>query len=324
MKAAFIEQVGSPANILIGELPIPVISKNQVLVKVHYTIVNHVDCYIRSGKYAQALPKPFILGRDFCGEVVQVGKEINTFKVGDKVWSNCQGIHGRQGSFAEYLAVSENTLFHLPDKVDPLEAIAVFHSALTAIIGLEREARLRKQEVLYVNGAAGSIGAAVIQVAKAQGAMIIASTHGQEKTAYCQQLGADAVIDYKQDIGSLLSQLAPNGVNVFWNTSRLHDFKLSLPLLALKGRYILMAGAGTEAMLPVGELYTRDTSILGFTITNASLDEISKVAVKINALLEQGLIKVKIDSVLPLEETRQAHTMMESSSLWGKIVIKVS
>ena len=324
MQAAYIEKVGSPDVICVGELPIPEILESEILVKVNATTVNHVDCYIRSGKYSQNLPNPYIVGRDFCGEVLKVGKAVHQFKVGDKVWSNCQGIHSRQGTFAQFLAVSPETIFHLPPHVNPLEAVAVFHSGFTAILGLTREASIKTDDILYVHGAAGNIGAAVIQVGKAMGAKVIASTHGKEKIDYCYQLGADEVIDYKEDIQTPLKKFAPQGINVFWNTSRIHDFKTSLPLLALKGRYILMAGSGTESVLPIGALYTNDASIRGFAITNASLRETQQASGEINSLLEKGVLSARIDKVLSLNETQQAHELMEENSIWGKIVLNIS
>jgi len=324
MKAAYIEKTGASDQIIIGDLPVPVINDNEVLVKVTYTTVNHVDCYIRSGKYARQLPNPYIIGRDFCGEVVQIGKAVKQFKVGDKVWSNCQGIDGRQGTFAQYLAVKENTIFHLSRNVDPLQAVAVLHSTFTAILGLEREAQAKAGQVIYIHGAAGNIGAALIHTAKFLGLSVIAGTHGQEKIDYCYQLGADVVIDYKDDVNRNIRKFAPDGVNIFWNTSRFHDFKLSLPLLALKGRYILMAGSGNEATFSVGELYTNDASIRGFTISNATMEEVEQTAEKINSLLEHQSVGAKIDKVLALEDARQAHDLMESGSAWGKIMIKIS
>jgi NADPH2:quinone reductase len=321
VKAAYIEKVGAPDVIRIGVLPIPAISVSEVLVKISTTTVNHVDCYIRSGKYRQELPSPFIIGRDCCGEVVQVGSNVNEFKIGDRVWSNCLGIQGRQGTFAEYVAVPPEALFHLPENTDPLQAVALFHSAFTAILGLTREAELKPGDVLYVHGAAGNIGAALIQVAKSYGAHVIASTHGEEKAEYCRQLGADEVLDYREDLVQPLTRFAPQGINVFWNTSRHHDFKTSLSLLAKKGRYILMAGSGAEAVLPIGDLYTKDASIRGFAITNASLEETKQAAHKINDLLKKRLLSVKIDQIMPLEAAQQAHELMEQDAIWGKIVI---
>ena len=212
----------------------------------------------------------------------------------------------------QFLAVSPQTIFHLPPHVNPLEAVAVFHSSFTAILGLTREASIQAKDILYVHGAAGNIGAAVIQVGKAMGAQVIASTHGKEKTDYCYKLGADEVIDYKEDIKKPLKKFAPQGINIFWNTSRLHDFKISLPLLAPKGRYILMAGSGSEAILPIGALYTNDASIRGFTITNASLRETQQAAKEINALLEKGVLSAKVDTILSLNQTQQAHELMSS------------
>ncbi len=180
------------------------------------------------------MPMPFVIGRDFCGEIIEVGRNVRHFKIGERVWSNCQGIQNQQGTFAQFLAVNPATIFPLPSDVDPIAAVGAFHSAFTAILGLTREAELKVDDVLFVHG-----------------------------------------------------------------------------------------GAGSEALLPIGDLYTKDASIRGFAITNASLTETQQAALQINQLLAQHAIKTKIAQKLPLSEAREAHRLMEKDEIWGKIILEI-
>jgi NADPH:quinone reductase len=127
---------------------------------------------------------PFIIGRDMVGIVEGVGSNVKRFAPGARVWCNNQGYHGRQGTFAECLAVDEEFLYPLPDGVDDKEAAAVIHSATTASIGLLREAQLRGGESVFINGGAGNVGSAVLQLAANLGARVIV-TAGPNRQSCC-------------------------------------------------------------------------------------------------------------------------------------------
>ena len=220
MKAAYIDQLGPPENIRYGELPPPVVGERDVLVKVAAVTVNPIDTYIRSGAYKTLLPLPFIVGRDLTGVVAEIGPEVTRFKPGDRVWANNQGYDGRQGTFAEYVSVDERLLYPLPPGVDLHEAVAVLHSALTAVIGLFAKARVQEGETIFVNGGSGNVGTAVLQLAKASGARVIVTAGNEEKICWCQELGADLVINYKtQDIEQAIRGFASNGVDIYWDAS---------------------------------------------------------------------------------------------------------
>src|SRR5262249_46948223 len=164
LKAADIANVGPPEDIRSGDLPLPALGRDDVLVKVAAVCVNPVDTYIRSGELPMALPFPFVVGRDLTGVVAAVGPAVTRFRPGDRVWCNNQGYHGRQGTFAEYAAVAEGLLYPLPAGVDDREAVAFVHSGLTACLGLRR-ADLRTGEALLLNGGSGNVGSAVRQLA---------------------------------------------------------------------------------------------------------------------------------------------------------------
>jgi NADPH:quinone reductase len=325
MKAAFIERPGPPESICYGEVETPVIrNARQVLVKVVAVTVNPIDTYIRSGAHPIALPRPFIIGRDLVGVVDSVGAGVTRFAPGQHVWSNNQGYGGRQGTFAEFVNVDEDLLYSLPDGVNEQEAVAVVHSALTACLGLMREAGLKPGETLFINGGSGSVGSSVLQVARHLGARVIVTAGSPEKLRRCIGLGADRAINYKtEDVVAAIRDFAPQGVDVYWDTTREPDFERAVPLLKHRGRLILMAGLNARPPFPVGAFYTKDCSMHGFAITNATTEELRDVADQINRLLVAGALKAKVNRVMSLAEAAMAHRLFEEhqAELNGKIVL---
>jgi NADPH:quinone reductase len=172
MKAAFIEEIGSPDVIKVGDLPDPKLAVDHVLVKVDAVSVNPIDTYIRKGSYNAGIIFPFIIGRDMVGTVAQTKPDTEQFSVGDRVWCNNQGYSGRQGTFAEFISVHKDLLYRLPPEVDALNAVASVHSALTAVVGLRGRAGLRRGETLFINGGSGNVGTSAIQLARSIGARV--------------------------------------------------------------------------------------------------------------------------------------------------------
>ena len=192
MKAAYIEKLGPPENIQFGDLPKPAIGASQVLVKVAAVAVDPIDTYIRRGAYSTRMEFPFIIGRDMVGRVEAVGGSVKRFSPGARVWCNNQGYHGRQGTFAEYLAIEEDLLYPLPDAAEEKETVAVLHSATTASIGLLREAKLRPGESVFVNGGAGNVGSAVLQLAARIGARVIVTAGSRGRPGLVSLAGSGA------------------------------------------------------------------------------------------------------------------------------------
>jgi NADPH2:quinone reductase len=139
MKAAYIEEPG-PAEAVIryGDLPRPQPQAGQVLVKVGAVAVNPIDTYLRGGANYWPLPRPFILGCDLAGTVVERGPGATRFQVGDRVWGSNQGLMGRQGTFAEYCAVDEVWLYPTPPQVTDEQAAACALVGITAHLGARR------------------------------------------------------------------------------------------------------------------------------------------------------------------------------------------
>jgi NADPH2:quinone reductase len=330
MKAAYITRTGPPEVILYGDLPVPELKPNQCLVKVAAVDVNPIDVYWRAGMVPAKIQFPFILGRDLAGTVVQAGVAVENFKSGDRVWATNMGFGDRSGTFAELVAVEEEWLHVTPDNVPDEDAVAVSLVGVTAHLGLRQQAHLHRDEVLFVNGGSGGVGSCVVQMAKIMGATVITTAGSRIKADLCHELGADHVINYKtEEVTDRVRQLAPNGVNVWWETLREPNFEKTIPLLALRGRMIIMAGRDAKPEFPVGPFYVKDCSLHGFALFNASATEIRASAEEISRWMAEGKLRARIDRTLPLSDAAKAHRLQEASTvhksgeLAGKIVLKV-
>jgi NADPH2:quinone reductase len=328
MKAAYIREPGPPTNITYGELPTPEPRGAEVLVRVGAVCVNPIDTYIRAGAIKMNIPQPFVIGCDLAGTVEKVGPAAKRFKPGDRVWGSNQGLFGRQGTFAEYAAVDEGWLYPTPAGVSDEHAAAAALVGITAHLGLSR-AMLKAGESLFVNGGTGGVGSTVVQMAKALGARIATVGGTPEKVAECKKLGADAAWCYKSDdVDARIKEFAPGGLDVWWETVREPSFERVVPLLGMRGRYVLMAGRDAKPVFPVGPFYTKDCTLIGFAMFNASQDEQRTCSVDINRWLAEGKLKPRIDRVMPLAEAAAAHqlqqdnTLEKKGTLAGKIVLK--
>ncbi|TWU02348.1 NADPH:quinone reductase [Stieleria varia] len=330
MKAAFIEQTGSPDVIRFDDLPEPKPGADQVVIRNHAVCVNPIDTYVRGGLVAGELPMPYILGCDAAGVVESVGANVTEFRTGDRVWCSNQGLLGRQGTFAEKIAVDAHWCYPIPNNVEFTTAAACALVGITAHLGLFQFAKLVANETLLVIGGTGGVGSMVVQMAKAAGATVITTAGSDEKCALATKLGADTVIHYRnQSIADAASQAAPDGVNVFWETRRSPDFDMAVQLLAPRGRMIVMAGRDARPEFPVGPFYVKECSLHGFVMFKASPDEMRVAADDINRWLSDGKLVANIDRVMPLSEAAAAHRIQQAATvegtetLQGKIVLTV-
>ena len=323
VTAAYITAIGPAENIRLGELPMPSLGPTDVLVRAEVVAVNHVDTFVRSGAYRTALPLPFIVGRDVVGVVAAAGVGVVGFAVGDRVWCNSLGHAGRQGSSATYVVVSAERLYPLPDGVDPLDAVAALHPGATAYLALFQHARIKPGQTIVVGGAGGSVGSAVVQLAATAGARVLATASPRD-IDWCHSCGAEQVFDYgNPDIEARIAAAAPDGVDVYLDTSGRHNFDAIIPVLGHGARIVLMAALDARPVLPVGAVYTRDISLLGFVISNASVSELAEAAELINPLLAQGILRIRVAEVMSLADAAQAHSMVESRQVKGRILLRV-
>ncbi len=248
---------------------------------------------------------------------------VSRYQPGDRVWCNNQGFEGRQGTFAELLAIDEKLLYPLPPAADEREVVAFVHSGLTALIGLERGAaggrridlrRRRRGERRF-----GRV--AIRQIARGQDLR-----HGRRARRASIGVGGSeptAAANYRtDDVARQAAPVSPHGFNVYWDTSGHHDFDQAVGLLAPGGRIVVMAGMAARPQFPVGPFYVKNCSLFGFAITYATAEQYDRAAAEINRHVAAGKLQVRIDRVLPLSSAAEAHRLVESGArLQGKLVL---
>jgi NADPH:quinone reductase-like Zn-dependent oxidoreductase len=323
MLAACIDEPGPAESITLRRLPIPEPGGDEVLVRVEKVVVDPVDTHVRSGRYPTPLPSPFVVGRDLVGTVVRAGSSGGGFAVGDRVWCNSLGHGGRQGSFAEFATVPRDRLYDLPDRVDPATAVAVAHPAATAYLGWFVRARLRPGETVLVGGAAGNVGTAAVQLARAAGARVI-GTAGPDDHERCRRAGAEVVLDYHDEhLADAVAQGAPEGVDVLWETSGHHDPELVSEVLVPGGRVLVSAASDPRSAAAWAGSYTREVSTLGFVMSRARAEDLAAAAGLLNSMLADGRLTARITERGHLADAAGIPARLEAGQLSGRAVLDV-
>ena len=318
MKAAYIDQTGPANSIRVGDLPQPEPGPGQILVQVGAVSFNPIDLMVRSGAAPMPLPFPYVVGSDFAGTVAGLGAGASRFRVGDRVWGANQGILGRQGTASELVAIDEDWAYPTPDRQPDVEAAAQALVGITAHLGLFQHGRLQNGETVYVPGGSGGVGSMVVQMAKAVGAKVATSAGSPDRVELCRTLGADLALNYKtDDVPAQLREFAPDGIDVWYETQREPTLEVSIPLLKKHGRMILMAGRTAKPVLPLGSFYTRNCSLLGFAMFNATPDDQRHAAGEINRWVAAGQLKPSIGRIFPLADAAEAQGLLEANTMHG-------
>ncbi len=321
MQAAAISQTGPPETIRIVELPTPEPGPTELLVRVGAVAVNPIDTYLRSGAIPLAAPFPYVVGCDFAGAVERVGRDVTRFAAGDRVWGSNQGLAGRQGTFAEAIAVDERWCYATPTAESDAEAAAGALVGITAHLGLFLHAELKAGEIAFVNGGTGGVGSAVVQLAKAAGATVITTTGTVEKRQAARDLGADLALDYRSD--SLEQEIKAfcesrgGGLHVWFETQRQPNLDRTIGLMRKRGRIVLMAGRDARPDFPLGKFYTNDLRLLGFAMFNATPEEQRTAGDRLGELYAAGRWKPQVGATFPLSEAAAAHRLQEENTLGG-------
>lgn len=332
MKAAFIRSKGPVDNLEVGEFPNPEPGNDEVVIRVVISAVNPIDVYIRSGMALMNVPMPFIPGCDFSGVIESVGNQVQGWSAGDRVWGSNQGLLGRQGTLAEKVVCHPQFIYPIPDGITFESAAAGGLVGITAAIGLFQKAQLMSGESIFISGGGGAIGSTVIQMARAVGAHVAATSSSDEKVRECNGLGARFVQKYT-DPGWMdaIRHAVPAGFDVLWETSRSPNFDALVSLAADNARLILMAGRDARPEFPVGPFYVKGCALFGFAMFKSPPHQQREAAHLVNDLMAHGKLLPKIAAHFSLHEAANAHSLQESMTLnpspnspTGKILVHIS
>jgi len=305
MKAAFIEQFGGPDVLKYGDLPDPVAGAGEVVVDVVAASINGADWKVRSGQYSQAT-FPLILGRDFSGVVAAKGAGVDDLEIGDAVFGVLEA--GREGTYAEKLAIKAAIIAKKPDGLSHVNAAALALTGLTAIVSIETTLQLQRGETILIQGGAGGVASFSIQLAKHIGARVITTTSAAN-VDYVRRLGADEVIDYNaQDFTRVVS-----GCDAVFDTVGGEVAQKSFAVLRPGGRAAFIA-SGAQAPKPDRNDVTALRPAVGRG--RAPLERIVQ-------LLAAGAVRPPEVKVYSLAQAAEAQRVSESRHFRGKLVFQV-
>ncbi|WP_426131492.1 zinc-dependent alcohol dehydrogenase family protein [Pararhizobium sp. PWRC1-1] len=318
MKAMILNSFGGPEAFELTEVPKPVPQAGQVLVRVHAISINPLDYQVRRGDYRDYVPLPTITGHDVSGVVEAIGPGVTSFSPGDEVWYTPQIFDG-PGSYAEYHVANETIIGRKPASLSHLEAASLSLVGGTAWEALVGRAALRVGESILIHGGAGGVGHVAIQVAKAIGAKVF-TTVREDNFEFARSVGADVVIDYRNDdyVDAVMRETNGRGVDVVFDTIGGDTLSRSSDVLAQLGRIVTIVDIAQPQNLI--EAWGKNASIhFVFTRQNrGKLDELS-------TLVDRGQLRPHVGAVYALADLSLAHALLETpnNGVRGKIVIAV-
>ena len=323
-RALLARDYGPPESLTLEQVETPEPGRGQVRVSVRAAGVSFVDVLIASGRYQLKPPLPFTPGSEFAGEVQAVGEGVVDLQPGDRV---CGGL--LHGAFAEQVVAPARALTRIPDAM-PFPEAAVFRvSHATALYALVQRGRLASGETVLVLGAAGAVGLAAVQVAKALGATVIASASSDVRRNLALASGADHAIDssaadWRDQVKGLTDG---RGVDVVVDPVGRAATELAFRALAWGGRHLVIGFAGGEiARLPTNLPLLKGADLVGVDIRQFGEREPDAAAANLRRLFElyaQRHLKPSIAKRLPLEDAVSAMRMVEANAVAGRVVLEM-
>jgi len=325
MRAVLCKELGMPDSLVLEEVPSLTPGAGQVLISVQACGVNFPDTLIIQGKYQYKPDLPFSPGGEISGVVKQVGSDVDSLQVGDRVIA-----FSTWGGFAEELVVDQNRTVIISDKMDYERASAFVLTYGTSYHALKDRAHLREGETLLVLGASGGVGLSAIQLGKAMGAKVIAAASNAEKLSVCQENGADHLINYAQDdLRQSVKEITEGrGVDVIYDPVGGSFSEKALRDMRWGGRFLVVGfAAGEIPKVPLNIPLLKGCSILGVfwgEFTKREPEANKQNNKELMNLFDQGKISPHLHRVYPLEKAGEALNELLQKRVIGKVVLSTT
>jgi NADPH:quinone reductase-like Zn-dependent oxidoreductase len=306
MKAIQYNAFGHSDVLQLNQMDQPTIQENEVLVKIAATTINPLEMKIREGYLQQVMPItfPYTPGSDVSGIVEAVGNKVSRIKIGDKVYATNYG-----GTYAEYISLNEDQAAIIPSNITLNEAAALAIPLTTAYTLLVEAGQLQEGQKVLIHGASGGVGSIMVQMAKAMGAYVIATTSGAELDRV-KALGADEVIDYQtQDFTAMVKD-----VDIVADLVGGETQTNSFEVLKKGGKLI------STVMPPAAELAEKHEVVAQFIMSNPSYKKLDFF----KELIAQGKIKAQISKTMKLEQAAKAQDLVSKGGVNGKLVLEIN
>jgi len=291
---------------------------HEVVIAVEAAGVNNTNIMQRRGAYPVPPDAPKILGLECAGHITSIGDDVTDWSVGDRVCALLAG-----GGYADEVAVAASQLLPLPTALSVTEASVLPEAACTVYFNLAMVSGLRAGQTVLIHGAGGSIGTFAIQWATAIGATVITTAGSDAKTQIGQSPGASTAINCRTD--DFVAATDGRGVDAILDVVRANYLVRNLNCLATDGQLVIIGGNLSPTPLNLGQLIFKGASVTATMLRPRSIqqkaDIITGVRRDVLPLVEAGALKPVIDSVVPMRDAAQAHTLLESGSTVGNVVL---
>ena len=325
MRYVAVDEPGPPDRMRIAEGPVPMPKPHEILVEVAYAGVNRPDVIQRAGHYPPPADASPVLGLEIAGRVAALGDAVTSWRVGDAVCALTPG-----GGYAEYCTTPADWALPLPPGLAMKDAASLPENYFTVWHNVFERGRLVAGETFLVHGGSSGIGLTAIQLAKAFGATVFTTVGNAEKAAFCTRMGADRVINYKeQDFAADLWQhTAKRGVDLILDMVGGDYVERNLRTLALEGRLVIIAFLeGSKVTADWRHIMMKRLTVTGSTMRASPAARKAGIAralrEKVWPLFADGRLASVVTEVYPLADAPKAHALMESSAHIGKIVLAV-
>ena len=326
MRAVIVDETGDAGVLRVGRIDDPVPSAGELLIRVAAAGVNRADLMQRMGFYPPPPGAPATLGLEVSGIVESVGEGVEGWTRGERVMALLEG-----GGYAELARARSSQVVPLPAEIELLDAGGIPEVFITAHDNLITRGRLEAGETVLIHGGAGGVGTAAIQIARHRGCRVIITAGNPDKMERSLELGADIAIDYTTEdfVARALEETAGHGADVVLDVMGAAYLERNLDVVANDGRIVIIGmQGGTHAEANLGLLQRKRATVMATHLRGRPAQQKSSIvaafAREVVPALARGEMRPVIDRVFPLDEVAEAHRVLQSGAVIGKVVLQVA
>ncbi len=322
MKAVRVHQFNMDVPMRVDEVEDAKPETGEVLIKAGAVGVNPVDLAIRAAKhpYAKLVTPPYIPGAEAAGEIIALGDGVEGWRIGQRVYGRAMG-----GGYSENVRLVAGAMAELPEAYSYEEGACITVAFYTAWNALVIKAQAGPGETVLVQGGAGGVGMAAVQLAKRLGCRVFATVSSDAKAKFCKEMGADETINYREeDFAERCMELTGGrGVDVVVELCACDNFDKDLDAIRVDGKIIVIGtgtGKGPGAEFRVPAVMTKDAVVLGLAVVNL-FPKMPELVRRFTPLLREGAFRVNVDKASSFEDANEAHDYVLEGQFLGKVVL---
>ena len=330
MRAILVHRFGGPEVLTPGEAPTPTPGEGEALVRIHAAGVNPVDTYVRSGAYARLPELPFIPGWDGAGVVEGLGMApgggsgVERPRIGERVYFSGTASGRSVGAYAQFVCCRDQQVHPLPDRLSFEQGAAIGVPYGTAHRALFHRGQAIPGETLLVHGASGAVGLAAVQLARAHGLSVIGTAGSDAGLELVKASGATHAIRHGTSgaADDIHAATGGRGVDLILEMLANANLDRDLGLLAQRGRVVVIGNRG-KVEIDARQTMTKDASILGMSLWNASEDEVREIHQRLAPALSDGTLTPHVGAAFAMADAARAHEAVMTPGARGKVVLTI-